>query len=194
MRASWNCAFRHTEGRCHLEIDLPRLGEVRLYRRLRDTLTIITGERQKRIDEEAGVFRAGLDALVGDLGIDLEGFEVVLDDAVTGGIHVCERPARSGMAFFGSVAIGFDGLLLLAFLVGVEAELEEVEGPDSLLTPALMSKACAEGLSDSRNAVAVRSRAEDFQSLMRMVASFFQDMTDIRAPAPPPWPDQMRPV
>ena len=51
-----------------------------------------------------------------------------LYDAVAGLVHIGKRPARAGMALLGGVAIGLDGLFLLALLVGIEAELEEVEG------------------------------------------------------------------
>ncbi len=87
---------------------------------------------KQRVDEEAGIFGTGLDALLGNFAVDLEGFEIVLSDAIAIGIHVGERPARTGMALFGGVFIGFDRLFLLPVLVGLEAELEEIERPGFL--------------------------------------------------------------
>ncbi|MNT55414.1 hypothetical protein D3C72_1926470 [compost metagenome] len=91
-------------------------------------MTVIIGERKQRIDEEAGIFRTRLDALIGDFAVDLESFEVVLGDAVAIGIHIGQRPARAGMTLFSRVAIGLDGFTLVTVLVGFEAELEQVEG------------------------------------------------------------------
>ncbi len=90
-------------------------------------MPVIVGERQQRIDEKARIFRTGLHALAGNFAVNLEGFEVVLGDAITIRVHIGKSPARAGMTLFSRVAIRLDSIFLLAILIGFEAELEKIE-------------------------------------------------------------------
>ncbi|MCY1513973.1 hypothetical protein D9M68_484980 [compost metagenome] len=117
-----------TKGRRRLEIELPRLGHIRLDRAVGNAASVVAGKRDQRVDEIAGILRTRLHTLLGDLAVDLEGLEVVFGDTVAIGIHVGQSPAGAGMPLLRSVFVGLDGLVLAAVLVSGETELEEREG------------------------------------------------------------------
>lgn len=119
--------FGNAKGGCGLEIQLPGLAEIAFHRAVRNATAIVAGQRDQRIDEIAGILGTGLDALLGNLAVNLEGFQIVFGDAITIGIHIGQRPAGARMALFSGIAIRFDGLVLAAVLVGGETELEESE-------------------------------------------------------------------
>ena len=85
---------------------------------------MIGAERHQRVGHVAFLGAAGLDILLRDLAEELERLVVVARDAVAFRIHAGELPGGADLAVLGGVAIGLDRLVLVAALVGREAELE----------------------------------------------------------------------
>src|SRR5918992_3693267 len=91
---------------------------IRLYRRIRDAVTIVLAERDKGIGHKARRWRvAGIIAVAFDNTTEIfEGTQVVMRNAFAIRIHAPELPLRPSVAIFCRVLQGSYGFLRLADL------------------------------------------------------------------------------
>ena len=112
-------------GRGRAHVIFLRRPRICAHRRIGDPVLHIAAERHQRIGDIGFVRAARLDLLLHDLLEELERLVVVAFHAVTLGIHARQLPARADLAVLGGIFVGLGRLVLVALLIGREAEPED---------------------------------------------------------------------